>query len=73
MIMSHLAGEIMRQRAAEAIERGERSRLAAAAKKAARERRRAAKNARKPYTGPVERIPNEESAGNAEQETVMSC
>lgn len=73
MFTSYLADEIMKQRAAEAIERGERSRLVAAARKAARERRRAAKNARKPYTGPAERIPDEESAGNAEQETVMSC
>lgn len=68
MITSYLADEIMRQRAAEARELGERHRLAAVAKKAARERRHAAKSVA--HGTPV---PNGTPAGNAEQGAVMSC
>lgn len=73
MIMSHLAGELMKQRAAEAQERADQSRLAAVAKKAARERRRAAKAAsRKPAPQGAPDV-KPEPAANAEQGTVMSC
>jgi hypothetical protein len=77
MIPSYLAGEIMKQRVAEARERGERSRLVAAAKQADRERRNAVK---KPSARPAEPAPDvtETAAepagnGNAEQGTAMSC